>query len=535
MGFAMFSKPTAGLVIRSKDVELLVMQGREVMSCLHVPIEGNEDADLIAAIQKAVATSGMRLDRLAVSLQSRDVLFRFFTMPMVPKAEWDTAVQFEARKYNPFKTESLIWDYRAKRSDAGNQLDVIFSAIPKENFQHLQGALAAAGVQPTLIEPHSLSLARLVESARGAPANEFTCVVDVESDAAHLAIVKRRIPYLTRDANLLSPSGLVARGEETAAARAPEGAGAVGMVDPKAQRLLSELNVSMSFFLREYPSTTIPRVLLCGDERLIGPWCRWLSDQLHCAVELGVSLVEQRVRGGLPLSFASAVGLLQGAREPSVASIDFRRRALAKAPSAQRSERGEGRLAELLAGLNTPHVMMGATVAMGFLAACWIATSMMLSNGRAELAQLVRSRPDVGWGLSKMTETELAPIQEKAKSQVALLGQIIDQRLSVTGKLDALARSLPNGVWLTELAFDNPLDLAGKSQPRLKVNGACFLGEAGRELTAIQKLEEEVKRNGAFFSGFTEARLDQIGAGEQAEPQYSYRTFQLNCSSVRKL
>ena len=70
MNFMQWLKPAAGLVIRSKEVELLVMQGRKVTSCLRVPIEGTEDAHLIQAIQKVVATSGLTIDKLAVSIQN---------------------------------------------------------------------------------------------------------------------------------------------------------------------------------------------------------------------------------------------------------------------------------------------------------------------------------------------------------------------------------------------------------------------------------------------------------------------------------
>lgn len=528
MNLATLWKPAAGLVIRSKEVELLVMQGRKVSTCLRVPVEGREDADLIHAIRKVLAASGVKPDQLAVSIQSRDVLFRFFTMPLVPKAEWDTAVQFEARKYNPFRTETLFWDYRATRLGTSNQLEVIFSGIPKESFQRLLDVFTEAGIQPVLVEPRSMSLARLVEPAKGSLANEFTCVVDLEQDAAHLVIVKNHIPFMTRDVNLVSAAGAAAEGAEATS----------GAADPRAQRLLSELSVSVGFFLREYPSTTIPRVLLCGEERVIGPWCAWLSEQLHCTVELGGLLLAQRVQGGLPLSFASAVGLLLALKDPGGASLDFLKRAVTKAPSAQHGSGmlGNAALTEIADVLKTPQAAVCAALAIGFLAACWTITSVLLSKERQALNQVAKVRPDLGWGLKQMTADDLTPIQQKAQQQMALLKQIVDQRMSVTAKLDALARSLPDGVWLTELSFDDVLETTGKGQPQLKVNGACFLGEPGRELTAIQKFEEQIKQNRSFASGFTDARLGQIGGEtQQTDRQYTYRTFQLNCNSERKL
>ena len=74
---------------------------------------------------------------------------------------------------------------------------------------------------------------------------------------------------------------------------AEQAAGGEG--DPKAQRLLSELRVSLDFFTREHLAATVPRVILVGDEGLLGPWQPWLADQLQCAVEIGSDLLRARV------------------------------------------------------------------------------------------------------------------------------------------------------------------------------------------------------------------------------------------------
>jgi type IV pilus assembly protein PilM len=542
MKFTM-SSLSAGLVIRSKEVELLAMRGANVVSRVRVPIES---ADLTQAVRQAVAASALKLKtkKFAIAIPTDDVLIRFFTMPALPKTEWDTAVQFEARKYIPFKTELLIWDYHATQASASKQLEVVFAAIPRDAFHRIQESLAAAGVQPTIVEPRSLSLARLVEPVKGRPSNEFVCLVDVEQDAAHLAIIKNRMPYLTRDISLLPSTNLTAPGQSGGEAVQAEGGARVadaglaedleaGVVDPRAKRLLSELSVSMDFFVREYPSTSIPRVLVCGDETLIGPWCRWLSDRLHCTVELGSALLNQRVQESLPLSFAAAVGLLQAAKDPKGLSLDFLKRSLVKATGVQRapgmSIATAGGLSALLKTLKTPYAAVCASVAVGLLVALWFVGTLQVEAARRQLEQLVRSKPDVG-GLSQMTEQELGPIKEKAEAQLALLKQILGQRVRTAEKLDALARSLPEGVWLTGLTLENHLDAAGKSQLRLTVNGACFLGEQGQELRAIQTFEEQIKRNPTFVRGFSTAQLDQINAQADPQQQHTYRTFQLNCN-----
>ena len=539
MKFGLPGGVTAGLVIRTNEVEILAMKGKTVASRVRVAIEGKEDHHLISAIRQAVEAAGLKTRRLAVSIPSQDVLFRFFTVPAVPKTELDAVVQFEARKYVPFKTDTLVWDYRAVPAKGSNQLEIVFSAVSKELFQQLQDALAAAGIQPVLVEPRSVSLARLVEPAKGAASEEFACVVEVERDAAHLAIVKNRLPYLTRDvvfaAAAEAPPEPPAAQEPAAQEPAAADASRAREVDPRGQRLLSELSVSMNFFLREYPSTTIGRVLVFGEEGVVGPWCGWLSGQLHRAVEMGNACVDPRVAGSLPLTFAPALGLLEAARQPAEASLNFLRRSAAKPAAGQRSRAGAAWLSmpELLAVLKTPQAVVCIGLAACALGGFWFLERRSVSAERDRLNQSIASRPDIGSALDAMSKEETGSLKEKAEAQLAFLKQVIDQRLRVAAKLDAVARALPDGVWITGLTFEDRMSPSGKKQFRMAIRGACFLGETGQELSAIHTFEEQVKRNPAFFSGFSVVQVDQIDAKTSAEQ--TYRAFQLNCNSERAL
>jgi len=542
MGFFTHTAPpragaAAGLVIRARDVEILALAGKRVTTRVRVPIEAEAPQPLATAIQKALGAASLTTRRFAVSIPSQDVLFRFFTIPMVPKAEYEAAVQFEARKYIPFKTDLLVWDFRAVPSGAANKLEVIFAAIPRESFRGITEALTAAGIQPTLVEPRSLSLARLVEPVKAPPAhgNEFLCVVDVEQDSAHLSIVRHRMPYLTRDVDLLPSQELPAPPAAPATAEEPP----LSAVDPKAQRLLSELSVSMDFFIREHPSTAVSRVVLFGDEQLVGPWCRWLSEQLRCPVELGNAALAPWVESELPLASASAVGLLRAVAEPATASLDFLTRSVAKAP-AVRPASPLKMLAELLQALRGPKALIPFGVAGGCLVALGVMGRLQVAALQQRLAQMDRTVPGDRWGLEQMDQDALASVKGTAAAQLAFFKEAIDRRVRVAAKLDALAKALPNGVWLTGLEFDDQFSLAtGNSQPRLVLQGSCYLGEPGSELSAIQELEQKLKHHTAFFSGFEAAQLDQVTAqvteANEAQQRYTYRTFQFNCSAARRL
>ncbi len=541
---------TPGLILRTGEVELLAMQGRKVTSRVRVPIEGKrEDVDIVRAVQYALGAAELKTKKLAVSIPTADVLFRFFTMPVIPKPEWESAVQFEARKYIPFKIEELVWDYQVISTKSSDRLEVIFTAVQRETLERLQRLLSEAGVEPTRIEPRSLSLARLIQDVRGKGEQTFTCLVDVEAESAHLAIVRNGLPFLTRDISFSSgtqalsslPSSTAEVGQGLAT---PIPETTAGTMEPKSQRLLSELSVSLDFFMREYPSSTISHVVLFGDETVVGPWCKGLSEQLHSSVELGHSFVERRVDGELQLSMASALGLLQGSERSGNASLDFLQRAQVKAASvaAKRvkvSPLGvEGRITALIQALRIPSTMLWAMPALGALLTMWWLGYQQVEGASRQLHQIVTARPARAGGINKLTQEQLKAMKDKMQTQVSLLRELLEAHTIVSDKLDALVRIIPNGVWFTSFSYQNPFNPSdGKSRPSLVINGACFLKEPGEELGAIQQFEDQIKRNPKFFNGFATERLGQITARVHtaANQQYTYQTFQLDCNADRRL
>jgi len=517
---------TTSLVIRSHAVEIVSLRGAKVAARASAPIEAKGPAGLEQAIRAAVRAARVKTKRVAVSLLTPDILFRFFTIPVVPKGEWESAVQFEVRKYIPFKIDTLIWDYHLVPAAAPHKMDVVFTAIKRETFADLQTALTAAGLEPVLIEPRSLSLARLGSPAKSKAGGDFVCLVDVEGANAHLAIVKDRVPYFARDISLLSA------GEP---AEAAEGVPTQGP-DRQAQRLLSELSVSLDFFTREYASAGITKVWLFGDERQLGPWCRWVSDQLHCPVDLGTALLEHRVGRGVPLSFASAVGAALAMRTPGGAALDFLSRSVAKPTAPGLRQRAlSSTVQELVAALKTTQATIMYSVMGLVLAVTWFLSGQGSHAQRQRLEQLKTSRPVVGWGVEAMSQADLETIKVELESVLSQLAQHLDERVSVAAKLDALARALPDGVWLTNLMFEGHPAVLGQTELRWLMKGACFLNDTQQELSAIQTFEERIKGNPEFFHGFTRGRLEEVRTQSDLQGSSPYQTFKADFTSGRTL
>lgn len=509
------------LVIRSGEVQVLALSGRSSIQRARVPLQGPESQQITEAVKQALASAGIKAKRFAVAIPTQEVLLRFFTIPNLPKAEWDIAIPFEARKFIPFKTETLIWDYRVNPTPDDSHLEVVFAAIQQEAYSRLVGAVQRAGVQPTLVEPRTVGLARLISRGKEAVAGEFVCAADIEAGAVHIAIVKGGTPYLTRDVVLSEPAGT-----EPAAG-----------LEARAQRLVSELSVSMDFFLREYPGTIVSRVCLFGEETVVAGWTGPLADALHRPVELGTSLLQAQGYEGVPLSFASALGLAQ-ARGGDARGLDFLKRSQAKAAlvstaDTMRHMTTGGRSIAL--SVQPVHVGLGAAVAAALLAALWLTGAAQVNQMRRQLQALTAARADVGYdALRDLSEETLKPLQEQAKIQLGLLKRIVNERISVAVQLETLATSLPEGVWLTNVAYEGELDAMGRTLPKLTIRGACYLNQPDQEVAAIQELERRIRAGQGPAAPLNVTRLGQIDAAAVASAGTAYRTFQLTCAAERR-
>lgn len=115
-----------GIALSADAVELVEISKNQLTQHVRVPIEGAEDEPVIAALRQIASSLPAGTSGVAVSLPSQDILLRFFSLPLLPKSEWEAAIKFEARKHIPFRTDELVWDYHALEDRAHKQISVVF-------------------------------------------------------------------------------------------------------------------------------------------------------------------------------------------------------------------------------------------------------------------------------------------------------------------------------------------------------------------------------------------------------------------------
>ncbi|GEM_PF-2220208 len=535
---------SVGCVLRARTVEVYEaqrsLQGLQLTKLIAVPIVHPEREGQVAeALSRALNEAGVKSRRLGVSVATPDVLLRAFTLPSLPRAEWATAVQFEARKHIPFKTEDLVWDYYVTEQRSSKQLEVVFMGIRLDTFARIQVALKAADITPSFIEPQAVSLARWMMHSPRAKSSQFYGLVDVEEQSAHIVLTKDQVPYFTRDVSFHQAGGIVGTGlglgqgfgtivRETQGPAELTGA-EPGAPDPRAEMLLSELRLSLDFFIRENPSSLIGRLWLFGNETLAVSWSPWLTRQLGYPVEPG--RLPMPGSGQLAnLSFACAAGAafrdLPGVRvkmnlksaSPAVAG--------AAKPQAKPAETGlRGQLHPLI----KPAVVQ-LVVALVFLGALKMMGDQQVAAVRRRNQAIVRNFPDPGFRLPGKNRQALLALQKDLDRRLSFLRKMVQDRVSAAEQLETLAKSLPDGIWLEGINYVSRSESdRGTSQAKLVIQGACYLQEADRELGAIRDFAKRLKDAEGPMAQFTSADVGEIMSTVDRTTQAAYKRFRLDC------
>ena len=92
------AKPSTGLILHTKSVEVIELSGRPGAAA-RVAVSGETDAHLVEAIQAACDRVKRKGKSVAISLPTQYILLRCFTLPLLPKTEWEQAIHFLDNDY----------------------------------------------------------------------------------------------------------------------------------------------------------------------------------------------------------------------------------------------------------------------------------------------------------------------------------------------------------------------------------------------------------------------------------------------------
>lgn len=417
------------------------------------PFPSADPDERLKVLQAALVKVRAKAKKVRIGISSDEVILRYFTMPLVPKKEWSSAIQFEVRKYLPFQLKELVWDFYATSNESTKQLAVAFVAVRKEVFSAYQRLIQALDLRVEGLEPAPFGLTRMMGVSVKPAAGEITACVHLAGDAASIIFVRGQLPLLSRDVSLTVQEELKPLEPLIAAAQSespPTTSAMPQEAEARLQVLARELRVSFEYFKRNFPQELLTRVVLYGDSSL-EYWVAPLQAQLRLPVEQGMAFPTARGMEQLPSGWAMAVGVALGQVVRAGPTVLF----ATQEPGALTPKRGIEATLETMREPELVRLAVVEAVAAGLIlwgCAHWLAQQTAQLRGELHGLQAELQAQDAA--RAGLPPEELTNQLTELKAQVESLNQLVGpRRVLLTPLLAAVAQQQAEGIWLTGLAL----------------------------------------------------------------------------------
>jgi len=210
--------------------------------------------ELIADIQNTLRKEKVTTSTAHLSLPTKDIIFRSFTIPWMQQHEIKSVVEFEVSKYIPFSLEELSFSFHPITITENNtkRLHIIFVAIKNDVLENYTKILEDAALSVNIIEPAASSLIRILSLKGLIPKDQTVALIEKE-DVGRIIVVDGDIPQFVREFHL-----------STATVNQPEKAD----LDAVVKRLTREVRISLDYFNRQNEQLQVKQILLLTSSHL---------------------------------------------------------------------------------------------------------------------------------------------------------------------------------------------------------------------------------------------------------------------------
>jgi len=199
-----------GLDIGSRNIKVVGLhKGMHKISLVHLAVveiapgqkpgrQGINETARVAAILKVIRVLEMEQSLMATSLDRASVVIRQIQYPAAARDKLLSALQWEVRKYIPFRPDEVVVDAQImEQASQADKLEVLLVAATKEHLQQHLELLERVGIKPTMVDADPLALINAFLAQRKPEADETVVILDLGATATTLNILSHNGYYFT--------------------------------------------------------------------------------------------------------------------------------------------------------------------------------------------------------------------------------------------------------------------------------------------------------------------------------------------------
>ena len=526
-----FRKDIAGLFFSSKGMVVIQQAAGKIKNQLGVPypikredttgvssddifeLFKNKETEMIAFLQKAIRDSRIDTPNVVVALPPKDLIIRFFEMPNIPRSEVLAGINFEMKKYIPFKIEELAYDFQYRVKQKANIIEVILCGIKQDPIDKYIGLFRQLNLNVVAFEPALFSLFRLLVIKNKILSTKSYVILEFDQQEANILIAEKGFPYFTRDIKLISTA---------AAVKEEEGFDAILF------RLINEIRVSLDYYRRQFMKGDIDEMIVISNKSY-SSWVDNFSKELGLKVSF-VALNDlfkiKDVREDMLSDIAKAYGAALRIERPSLVTLNLgkTKEKADKLALAAAAPSGEDLQAFFTAFFKQSKAAILKGLAIGvaiFLVGYGMSFSKLFPLEKQLATASVKQLPFLpGVDLSSLESVQSSEMVFNEKRRD--FSNLTDNNVFFYKKILLLSRLMPTGVWLTGLDYyANP--------PSLKFQ--CYSYDADQKMRSenINKFILNLKGSNDFSRDMPSIELKsyrEVNAGK-----VYYMQFDVTCEN----
>jgi len=491
-----------GLYFGPKAIDVVITKGKKLFGYAQIPqqavIPDNGLEEKVPSETRSIEVATLIKDILrreksdakevVVCLSGKDLIVRTFEIPDIPKDEIGSAINFEAKKYIPFKIEDLISDYQLEFDKISRTNTALFIGIKKETFDKYISLVNRLGLKVAGIEYSGFSILRSVSlsSPVTSGVSAVICVDSKGEDEVNFVVLENNFPLFSRDIAL----GI---GEVDVLSQGAESLSETTLLD----KLKSEVRVSLDYYRRKFPDKNIQRIfIICSQD--IRPQLEGFMGELG----LNFNFVDVAKLVGKPIQYSSSLtkGFSASLFRSMPAKIKINLLEVKK------------QVPKLKGQISTSSLLKGFKLDLRIIILGILICGLSFGYGyykiiplKQEFSALQENRAKIAKINLDVPREELNRVNSEYKNKLDDLERLIKKQLNLTEPLGFIQRAIPEGAWLNNFYFKNN---------ELNFSGMVYLEDKKEEFDAVNLFVSNLKSNIKFSNFFNNIEVNSIDRGQ---------------------
>ena len=256
-----------GIYFGPKIINLVETSGKKILNNIQIQRsmfapsdlepQVSDEVKIVALFNEEFRKNKIEVKEANICLSGKDLIIRTFEIPQLPADELSNGVNFEVKKYIPFKVEDLVADFQAVNDKITRRNQILYVGIKKETLEKYFSIASQLNIKVNTIEHSVFSLLRFLRltnfNSRGVVA--VFNVDYLEEDEANFIILENGFPLFSRDIVISGGPEEMHRPQENSP----------GML---LEKLKTEIRISLDYYNRTFLAKKISKVYLVTNNDL---------------------------------------------------------------------------------------------------------------------------------------------------------------------------------------------------------------------------------------------------------------------------